>query len=263
MGAAVSEVRVSPPSLRLARTTRAVSIVALIVSVEPRGRGGDAVRRAGTTRRDNGPSLPGDTKCLLLDLASKARTRIAVWGSVAYIALAALACAFAGACGSSTSGGGPGPVPTGTGSSGNDSGPGITPVGDGGGSIGNLFNDGSIGSSEDGGVGYQDASLPENFAVPTELGGGYALGPPPSSGDGTDAGFVQSGSTNCSLVVGVVRDFLSYGLQDGGDPDFETFVTRGHPRSRPEGARLRSKARLQQRVRPREHRQPRASTGSR
>ena len=156
--------------------------------------------------------------------AYKARTRIVVWGSVAYIALAALACAFAGACGSSTSGGGPGPFASGTGSSGTDSGPGVTPVGDSGGSIGNLFEDGSIGSSEDGGVGYQDASLPENF-VPTELGG-YALGPP-INGDGTDAGFVQSGSTNCSLVVGVVRDFLSYGLQDGGDPDFETFQGGG------------------------------------
>lgn len=67
--------------------------------------------------------------------------------------------------------------------------------------------------------------LPEDF-VPTQLGG-YALGPP-INGNGTDSGLVQNGnSSNCSLVVGVVRDFLSYELQDGGDPDFEHFSGTG------------------------------------
>jgi fibro-slime domain-containing protein len=150
--------------------------------------------------------------------ANKARTRTVLWGSVAYIALAALACAIAVACGSSTSGGGPGPTGTGTGFTGTKDAAGTTETD--GGSIGNLLGDGSL-PPDDGGV-FEDAfTLPENF-VPTELGG-YALGPPIGANGVDDGGTVQSGNSNCSLVVGVVRDFLSYGLQDGGDPDFEHF----------------------------------------
>jgi fibro-slime domain-containing protein len=85
----------------------------------------------------------------------------------------------------------------------------------------------------DGGVPVEgDASplkLPPNF-VPTELGG-YALGPP-IRGAAPDAGLVQNGPAgNCSLVVGVVRDFLGSNLAptDGGvpHPDFEAFSGRG------------------------------------
>ena len=61
--------------------------------------------------------------------------------------------------------------------------------------------------------------LPEDF-VPTEHGG-YALGPP--LGDDGGAGGISS-NNGCGLVVGVVRDFLSYGLQPNGHPDFEHFI---------------------------------------
>jgi fibro-slime domain-containing protein len=64
--------------------------------------------------------------------------------------------------------------------------------------------------------------LPDNF-VPTELGG-YALGPP-LTGSGSDAGVVQnSGSANCSLITGVVRDFKNQPDDSNtGHPDFDTF----------------------------------------
>jgi fibro-slime domain-containing protein len=64
--------------------------------------------------------------------------------------------------------------------------------------------------------------LPTNF-VPTEFGG-YALGSPILSG-GADAGIAENtGSSNCSLVVGAVRDFKDY-PDDGntGHPDFDVF----------------------------------------
>jgi fibro-slime domain-containing protein len=64
--------------------------------------------------------------------------------------------------------------------------------------------------------------LPGNF-VPTELGG-YALGPAVTTG-GTDAGVpINSGSANCSLITGVVRDFKNQ-ADDGntGHPDFGTY----------------------------------------
>ncbi len=91
--------------------------------------------------------------------------------------------------------------------------------------LGNLLGDGAV--IEDAAV-YSDGALvlPDNF-VPTEKGG-YALGAPiPTAGlDG--GGLVQNGSSqSCSLVLGVVRDFLSYQLQDGGDPDFEHFAGKG------------------------------------
>jgi fibro-slime domain-containing protein len=82
------------------------------------------------------------------------------------------------------------------------------------------FIQGDGGTSGDGAV-----TLPADF-VPTEFGG-YALGAP-VAGSGADAGIIQNGSSeSCSLVVGVVRDFLSYGLQDGGQPDFEHFAGQG------------------------------------
>ncbi|MGH7269303.1 MAG: hypothetical protein ACREJ3_02640, partial [Polyangiaceae bacterium] len=64
--------------------------------------------------------------------------------------------------------------------------------------------------------------LPSNF-VPTEHGG-YALGPA-IEGDGADAGIPKNtGSANCTLVTGVVRDF-KYQADDNntGHPDFGTF----------------------------------------
>ncbi len=61
--------------------------------------------------------------------------------------------------------------------------------------------------------------LPDNF-VPTEHGG-YALGAPLAD-DGGAGGITTNGG--CGLVLGVVRDFLSYGLQTNGHPDFEHFI---------------------------------------
>ncbi len=82
-------------------------------------------------------------------------------------------------------------------------------------------------SSNDGGgtpapIGDGAVVLPSNF-VPTEFGG-YALGPA-LAGDGSDAGVPENtGTANCSLVVGVVRDFKNQ-ADDGntGHPDFGTF----------------------------------------
>jgi fibro-slime domain-containing protein len=75
---------------------------------------------------------------------------------------------------------------------------------------------GSGGIPSDGG-----APLPANF-VKTELGG-YALGAA-IAGDGVDGGVpLNTGTANCSLVTGVVRDF-KYQADDGntGHPDFGT-----------------------------------------
>ena len=73
---------------------------------------------------------------------------------------------------------------------------------------------------------FGDALALPSHLVPTEMGG-YALGSP-ISGNGTQPGIVQNGSgSSCSVVVGVVRDFLAYGLEDGGDPDFEHFHGSG------------------------------------
>jgi fibro-slime domain-containing protein len=71
--------------------------------------------------------------------------------------------------------------------------------------------------SGDGGI-----VLPSNF-VKTEMGG-YALGPP-ILGGGADAGVVEnSGTANCSLVTGVVRDFKNQPDDNNtGHPDFDTF----------------------------------------
>jgi fibro-slime domain-containing protein len=71
-------------------------------------------------------------------------------------------------------------------------------------------------------IGDGSVTLPSNF-VKTEHGG-YALGPA-IMGDGADAGVAENtGSANCSLVVGVVRDFKNQSDDnDTGDPDFGTF----------------------------------------
>jgi fibro-slime domain-containing protein len=66
--------------------------------------------------------------------------------------------------------------------------------------------------------------LPENF-VATESGG-YALGRP-LTGTETTALPDNPGAKGCPLLVGVVRDFLSYGLQAGWQADFERFYGWG------------------------------------
>jgi fibro-slime domain-containing protein len=99
------------------------------------------------------------------------------------------------------------------------------------GSSGAFFGGGAFSGSDgsapgdDGGTGADVLVLPSNF-VPTEMGG-YALGPAITDG-GAQTGLVTNGSgSSCSLILGVVRDFLSYGLQDGGHPDFERFSGSG------------------------------------
>jgi fibro-slime domain-containing protein len=69
-------------------------------------------------------------------------------------------------------------------------------------------------------------AVPANF-IATELGG-YALGPPITTG-GTDAGVVENAGTGgCSLVTAVVRDFKDKPDDNGtGDPDFDAFLGYG------------------------------------
>jgi fibro-slime domain-containing protein len=71
-------------------------------------------------------------------------------------------------------------------------------------------------------VGDGSITLPKNF-VATEHGG-YALGEP-LMGEGADAGVaVNTGTSNCSLVVGVVRDFKNKSDDNNtGHPDFGVF----------------------------------------
>jgi fibro-slime domain-containing protein len=88
-----------------------------------------------------------------------------------------------------------------------------------------VFDPGDAGPAggDDGGGAATPATLPANF-VPTEFGG-YALGAP-ILGDGADAGVsTNTGSANCNLVLGVVRDFKDQ-PDDGntGHPDFDTFM---------------------------------------
>jgi fibro-slime domain-containing protein len=143
------------------------------------------------------------------------RERVAAFVSIAALG-AALLGAFVTACGSSSSP----PGATGPGTTfGSDSST-VNPQLDGGAPI-NLLGDGSSSSADSGSYSDGPLVLPDNF-VPTEKGG-YALGPPISNGD-DGGGFVQNGSSqSCALVVGIVRDFHSYGIEDGGDPDFEHF----------------------------------------
>jgi fibro-slime domain-containing protein len=124
------------------------------------------------------------------------------WFFVVCVA-ATLASALVVACGSTSTGPGVADMTSDAGASGDSAVP--------------HFGDSSSGDGSTSDV----LVLPTNF-VPTEKGG-YALGPA-VDGNGVDAGNVQNGSSqSCALVTGVVRDFLSYGLQDGGHPDFEHF----------------------------------------
>ncbi|HEX3771904.1 MAG TPA: fibro-slime domain-containing protein [Polyangiaceae bacterium] len=71
-------------------------------------------------------------------------------------------------------------------------------------------------------VGDGSVTLPSNF-VPTEKGG-YALGPAITTGGGDAGVYENSGTANCSLVTGVVRDFKDKGDDNNtGDPDFDAF----------------------------------------
>lgn len=94
--------------------------------------------------------------------------------------------------------------------------------GDGGNGADATF-DSPFGFGDGGGGGDAGATdafvLPDDF-VPTEHGG-YALGEPLSDDGGGGGG---TSSNGCGLVLGVVRDFLSTGLQSNGHPDFEAFI---------------------------------------
>ena len=94
---------------------------------------------------------------------------------------------------------------------------GVPPAGDGGAPILALNDSGATGPIGDGAI-----VLPSNF-VATELGG-YALGPPITTGGGDAGTPVNSGSANCSLITGVVRDFKNQPDDNNtGHPDFDTF----------------------------------------
>jgi fibro-slime domain-containing protein len=162
-------------------------------------------------------------------------SRVSFRGLVAFVSATAIVATVLGslaiACGSNSGGApfnpGDGAPPTTV-----DSAPGITPADDAPGFVGSLLGDGGGLSDDASGGGssdlYPDGAiiLPDNF-VPTQQGG-YALGPPITAEGLDGGGLVQNGaSQSCSLVLGVVRDFLSYGIQDGGDPDFEHFSGTG------------------------------------
>jgi fibro-slime domain-containing protein len=139
----------------------------------------------------------------------RARYFLAIGGTMTIVLL----CTMAIACGSTNNGEQSGADAS---SSGGDTG--IAADTGGGGDVGSFLGDGSF---KDAGAFADALTLPENF-VPTEKGG-YALGPPMVDG-GSDSGLVQNGPAgNCALVVGIVRDFRSYGLENGGHPDFERF----------------------------------------
>jgi fibro-slime domain-containing protein len=137
------------------------------------------------------------------------------WAFALVAAVAALACGLvAAACGSDSSGGASGRSSAGRSTD------------TFGGEAGTFTSAASDDAGPDDAGAAQDAFVLPNDFVPTEMGG-YALGPA-IAGNGATTGIVQNGSsTSCALVVGVVRDFLSYGLQDGGDPDFEHFTGAG------------------------------------
>ena len=135
----------------------------------------------------------------------------------AWTALGGTLCAFvASACGSSSDTADSGTVDASTG----DGDRGLS----GDSSNGPVGTFGDAGAHFDGGAFSDVFVLPANF-VSTEKGG-YALGAP-LTGGGSDAGVVQNGNASCALVVGVVRDFLSYQLQPNGHADFEHFQGDG------------------------------------
>jgi fibro-slime domain-containing protein len=89
-----------------------------------------------------------------------------------------------------------------------DSGP-VLALGDAGSPPTRVTGDGSV-------------VLPGNF-VTTELGG-YALGPAITTGVADAGDPINSGSANCSLITGVVRDFKNQADDNGtGHPDFGTY----------------------------------------
>jgi fibro-slime domain-containing protein len=93
----------------------------------------------------------------------------------------------------------------------------VLPVGDGSAPMLSLNDSGALGPIGDGSI-----VLPANF-VATELGG-YALGPAITTGGGDAGSPINSGSANCSLITGVVRDFKNQPDDNGtGHPDFDTF----------------------------------------
>lgn len=129
--------------------------------------------------------------------------------------------ALAAACGSKNGGG----FGTSTEAS-SDTGDAQPQGGDGAGLPGDAMPVLALGDSSSGPVGpVGDGSvvLPGNF-VATELGG-YALGPAVTSG-GADAGVpINSGTANCSLITGIVRDFKNQADGSGtGHPDFGTYA---------------------------------------
>ena len=137
---------------------------------------------------------------------------------------AVLAAACGAGCGSSPSPGLGPPDPAGgtssDASSSSDDASSAGSTGDSGAGGGFVAQDANVTTtprSGDGGI-----VLPSNF-VATEHGG-YALGPA-IEGDGADAGLPQNtGSANCSLVTGVVRDFKNGPDDNGtGHPDFGVF----------------------------------------
>jgi fibro-slime domain-containing protein len=146
------------------------------------------------------------------EAAAPATRRRVHWGGAACALLAPLVCALlALACGTSSDDGNA-VFDASVAGDGSTGGPDTGTVG--------TFGDSGV-HPADAGASTDALVIPENF-VKTEKGG-YALGPP-VTGDGSDAGVVQNGgSSNCSLVVGIVRDMASYQIQSGGHPDFERF----------------------------------------
>jgi fibro-slime domain-containing protein len=83
-------------------------------------------------------------------------------------------------------------------------------------------NDGGPTFGPKDGGGADAAWVPPNL-VPTEMGG-YALGP--ALGGDPDGGTIQGTGDNCSVLMGVVRDFKGVN-EPGGHPDFQAFSGKG------------------------------------
>ena len=156
---------------------------------------------------------------------SKLHARLHDWRRAAYVALFIVVPAIVFvACGSNGDQSHTFIPVDGSTSSGNDGSTG--PIGDDSATGDDVASFGDVDQGDDGGAFADAFVIPENF-VPTEHGG-YALGPP-LTGSGSDAGLVQNGGTaNCSLVLGVVRDIKSFGVDPGAtNGDFETFNGSG------------------------------------
>jgi fibro-slime domain-containing protein len=146
-----------------------------------------------------------------------------MWRGGACAVLAAVAgcgaiAAFAQGCGSGGRGALSSDVSSGDASD-DDASNGFNPPGSGASSGGFQAGDGGPGVmySGDGAI-----VIPADFVMTDK--GGYALGAS-LEGTGTDASApVNSGTANCSLVVGVVRDFKNQADDNGtGHPDFGVF----------------------------------------